>query len=101
MLNARLSWLEHTSYVRNKIAKNIRIIIKVRHILSPSTLKTLYTSFVYPYLTCCIEVWGSAPRSYIDPIIKLQKKVLPHPRQIGTPNSISSSVSTTENPSSS
>jgi hypothetical protein len=74
ILNARLSWLEHSSYVRNKIAKNIGIINKVRHILSPSTLKTLYTSFVYPYLTYCIEVWGSAPRNYIDPIIKLQKR---------------------------
>ena len=42
--------------------------------LNPSTLKTLYTSFVYPYLTYCIEVWGSAPRCYIDPIVKLQKR---------------------------
>jgi hypothetical protein len=36
-LNARLSCLEHSSYVRHKIAKNIGIINKVRHILSPST----------------------------------------------------------------
>ena len=34
----------------------------------------LYYSFVYPYLIFCVEVWGNAHDTYLDPLIKLQKK---------------------------
>ena len=30
---------------------------KARHYLNTSTLVSLYYSYVYPYLTYCIEVW--------------------------------------------
>ena len=32
--------------------------------------------FYIPYLTYCVEVWGSTPDTHIDPLIKLQKKVI-------------------------
>ena len=36
----------------------------------------LYNAFVFPYLTYCVEVWGTAPKKYLDPLIKIQKKIV-------------------------
>ena len=35
----------------------------------------MYFTFIYPYLIYCIEVWGNAHQTYLDPLIKIQKKV--------------------------
>ena len=56
----RLSWRDHINNVKNKISKGIGIISKTRKYFDSDTLLTLYYSFVYPYLTYCIEVWGNA-----------------------------------------
>ena len=38
-----------------------------------STLTSLYYSFVYPYVTYCIEVYDTAANMYVQLILKLQK----------------------------
>ena len=45
------------------------IITKARKYLNRETLLKLYNAFVFPYLTYCVEVWGTAPKKYLDPII--------------------------------
>lgn len=37
---------------------------------------TLYNSFIYPYITYGIEVWGTASDNNIKPIIILQKRAV-------------------------
>ena len=34
----------------------------------------MYYSFVFPYLIYCVEIWGSSLKSYLDPLVKIQKK---------------------------
>ena len=48
--------------------------IKIRPYLDKVTLRNLYFTFVYPYLIYCVEVWGNACDTHLDPIIKIQKK---------------------------
>ena len=36
----------------------------------------LYYSLVFPYLIYCNEVWGNASVVHLDPIIKIQKRVI-------------------------
>lgn len=72
-LDSKLSWGPHIQYIKTKISKNIGIIAKARRCLNLSTLKTLYYSFIYPYLSYCIEVWGSAAKKYISSVLQLQK----------------------------
>ena len=36
---------------------------------------TLYYSFIHPYLTYCILVWGAANNCYKDSLFKLQKRL--------------------------
>ena len=75
VLDDQLSWGLHINHIRNKISKGIGIIGKAKKYLPQPTLKTLYYSFVYPYLTYGIEVWGSTCYTYLEPVLILQKKI--------------------------
>ena len=73
IIDSKLSWKEHISYVCGKVAKGIGIISKVRKYVNKSTLLELYYSFSYPYLTYCNHVWGLSCKSYMDAMVMLQK----------------------------
>ena len=40
------------------------------------SLMNLYYSFIYPYFTYCVEVWGNAATSHMLPLCLLQNKVV-------------------------
>ena len=48
--------------------------IKIRPYLDKATLKIVYLTFLYPYLIYFVKVWSNTCDSYLDPIIKIQKK---------------------------
>ncbi len=73
ILHSQLTWAYHIQHVKIKIAKNIGILCRARKILKTITLITLYYAFIYPYLTYCVEVWGSAAKVYITSVEKVQK----------------------------
>ena len=75
-INENLNWSAHINHVRSKMAKGIGILYKGRRVLKSSTLLSLYYSFIYPYMTYCVEVWGSSPVTHIESIIKVQKKAV-------------------------
>lgn len=76
MVDESLNWDFHINYIKNKVAKGIGILSKARQLLNKNCLRTLYFSFLYPYLNYCIEVWGSATCSRLQPLVKLQKKAI-------------------------
>ena len=57
-----LNWGPQIKHINNKLAKNIGIITKLRYYVNLHTIKQLYYSFIYPYLTYAITSWGSACR---------------------------------------
>ena len=56
-IDSQLSWHNHINYIKSKISKGIGVLCKARKYFDINTLTTLYYSFVYPYLTYCVEVW--------------------------------------------
>ena len=76
ILDKNMSWSQHIHYIRGKISKGIGILCRARKIFKTETLLTLYHSFIYPYLTYCVEVWGGANKCYISSIVKLQKSAV-------------------------
>lgn len=60
IIDSKLNWKDHFSFVCQKIGRGIGVLIKARRLLHRDTLKNLYYSFVYPYLIYCNQVWGSA-----------------------------------------
>ena len=76
IIDDKLSWDHHITHIKSKIAKGIGIISKAKKYLNKSCLRTLYYSFIYPYLTYCIEVWGSTTQSRPNSLLTLQKKAI-------------------------
>ena len=73
IIDNNLKWNDHISYITNKISKSIGIFYKARKFLNKKTLRNMYFTFIYPYLIYCVEIWGNACNTYLDPLIKLQK----------------------------
>ena len=44
----RIPWIEHITYVKNKISKCIGIMYQVRKYLNRNGLVSLYNSYIYP-----------------------------------------------------
>ena len=76
IIDHKLKWCEHISYVKNKVSKGLGIIFKARAVLNQQCLLTLYNLFVYPYLIYCIEIWGTASQIHLQPLFLAQKKVV-------------------------
>ena len=76
IIDDKLTFERHIVYTKNKISKGLGIIIKARKYLNRESLLKLYNCFVFPYLTYCVEVWGNTAEKYLDPLIKVQKKIV-------------------------
>jgi hypothetical protein len=76
IIDSKLSWFHHIQYIKNKISKGIGIISKARKLLPFNCIRSLYYSFIYPYITYCIETWGAACTTHMSSLVKLQKKII-------------------------
>jgi exonuclease III len=76
ILENSLSWKPHLMYLSKKVSKTIGILSRARKFLNKETLKQLYYSFLYPYLTYCNIIWGNAPQSTLWPIFRAQKRAI-------------------------
>ena len=56
IVDHKLNWIDHITYVKAKISKEIGIMYKARRHLSKHSLRNLYYAYIYPYLTYCVEV---------------------------------------------
>ena len=76
VIDSKLSWKEHISYITGTIARGIGVITKVRKYLNKDSLLILYYSFIYPYLIYCNHVWGAAAKTHTRTLCTLQKRAV-------------------------
>ena len=76
LLDHTVLWIQHITYVNNKIAKGMGIMYKGRRYLSKKSLVNLYHLYIDPYLIYGIESWGNAAHCHLDPLFKLYKKII-------------------------
>ena len=76
IIDEHLSFNPHIHYIKGKISRSLGILYKCKKYFKDDILLTLYNSFVYPYFTYCITIWGSTYQSYLDPLVKLQKRAI-------------------------
>ena len=69
IIDEKLSFTMHISYIKSKISKAMTIIIKAQKYLIKKSLVNLYHSFVFPYLTYCITIWGNTSDIHLDTLI--------------------------------
>ena len=76
ILDNKLNFKEHITYICKKISKSIGILYKARPFKNHQGLMTLYNSFLYPYLSYCIQIWGGTYKSYLNPLQSLQREAI-------------------------
>ena len=75
-IDNKLSFAHHIGNVCSKLSRTIGVFYKLRHDIPRDNLIRLYYSLFYPYLLYCNVIWGGTYQSHLEPIIKLQKKVI-------------------------
>ena len=76
VIDPYLNFHDHIAYLRGKIARSLGLLYRGRKFFNEKTLLTLYNVFIYPYYMYCNEVWGNTYQSYLDPLIKIQKRAI-------------------------
>ena len=75
LLDENLSWKEHIKYIENKIAKNIGLLYKAKQYLDKKCLKSLYFSYIHPYLNYANIAWARNMQ-YVSFITKINTHIL-------------------------
>ena len=76
IIDNKLCWKPHIVNIKSKLSKTVAILYKLKQIVNKNSLHLLYCSLMVPYLTYCVEVWGSTYKTIINPIYMLQKKAI-------------------------
>ena len=72
----KLSWKSHIANICITISRNIGVINRLKYFLPSSSLLTLYSSLILPYLNYGILAWGNSNKTLLDKCLVLQKKAL-------------------------
>ena len=76
IVDEKLNWKDHVSFVASKLSKSCGILYKVRNCLTTSAKNMLYYSLIHPFLTYCINVYASTYKTNLRPIFLSQKRVI-------------------------
>ena len=76
VIDNKLSWKAHVKYVSSKISKSIAILRILRNSFPKNVLRLIYMSFIFSYINYCNLIWGSANKTTLEPLFKLQKKAV-------------------------
>ena len=76
ILDSKLKFDQHIRSVCNKVSRSIGILYKLKGFVPHSCLKTIYYSFVHPYLLYGLIIWGGTYAIHLNPIVVLQKRCI-------------------------
>ena len=66
----------HLNELSKKLARTCGIFFKIRRLLPSDVLLCLYNALFLSFLQYGITVWGQTHNLYLDPVTKLQKRVI-------------------------
>ena len=75
-LDNKLTFAGHIKTITSKIAKSTGIFYRIKNLLPLKARIDFYYSFVYPYLSYCILVWGGTYPTNLQNLIIQQKKFI-------------------------
>ena len=76
LIDSKLTWQDHISYISSKISKTVGIISRLRHFVPIDILANIYRSLIQPYLLYGLTVWGQAAQTYLEKLLILQKRAM-------------------------
>ena len=88
-INQTLTWTDHLDKLISKVAKNCRLLLATRHLMSQTTAIRFYNHFIHSHLLYGIEIYYPlTPCSKLKSLHTLQKKALKYalrvPRRTST-----------------
>ena len=75
-IDEKLSFKTHIDNISEKTGKTVGLLYRLNKFLPEYILKTLYHCLVSPHISYGIEAWYAAPKTAIDRISVIQKKVI-------------------------
>ena len=76
-INNKLDWRDHINHVRSLVAKSTGAITSIKAFVPQKILRKIYFALVQPYLTYCIQIWGSCQTSTeFNKLFLMQKKCI-------------------------
>ena len=72
----KLTWKIHIQYMCNRLSRVSWALLKLRNYVGIDTLKAAYYSLIYSHLQYCIPTWGHASKTALEPLEKLQKRIV-------------------------
>lgn len=76
MINQKLSWDDHVSYLGSKLSQIIGIVYRKREMLPLNVMILIYQSLFYSHLNYCHLVWGTTTQENLNKLHVLQKSFL-------------------------
>ena len=58
LIDSKLSWSDHVSYIRHKMSKNLSVMYRVKWLLYKSALYMIYCTLVLPYISAIVAKYG-------------------------------------------
>lgn len=75
-LDNKTSFSNHIDSICNKMTKSAGILYRINSSLTPQARLSFYYSFVYPYLSYNISVWGSTHSYLLNSLFITQKRIV-------------------------
>ena len=76
VIDNKLSWKAHISHISGKLSRSIAIIRLLRYSFPKKVLRMIYMSLIFSHINYCNLIWGSAKKTILEPLFKLQKKAV-------------------------
>ena len=76
LIDDKLQWAHHIKALSTKMSRNCGILYKMKGILPPKAMLTLYHSFVQSHLNYCSLIWGLGSKNSIKALFVCQKKAM-------------------------
>ena len=75
-LDSNFKFKFHVKYITNKVARSIGILNKFKYFLPTLVMRTLYITFIQPYLSYGVQSWFSTFSNNTNSIVMLQKRAI-------------------------
>ncbi len=72
IIDSKLSWSDHVSYICHKMSKKLSVMHRVNWLLNKSALYMIYCTLVLSYISYCCEIWGNTYENRIQHLSIIQ-----------------------------
>lgn len=75
-LDGQLTWKSHVAQLANKLSQTAGVMNKIRGYLTLEAMRKIYYALIHSRIAYCLEIWGTAYSTVLQPIVVAQKKAV-------------------------